>query len=113
MPGGSTRPGGWTSDGHGHAGPLGDPRAVRPRSSPASSPSQALSAASETAPAAGPQRATPAADDSQPAAYGDAAYGSGELLGRLDGAGIYNGIKCQPPAAVKGCFPKDRFTIDL
>src|ERR1019366_8041233 len=43
--------------------------------------------------------------------YGDAAYGSGELLGRLDGAGIYNGIKCQPPAAVKGCFPKDRFAI--
>ncbi len=71
------------------------------------------SAASETAPVAGAHRATPAADDSQPAAYGDAAYGSGELLERLDGAGIYNGIKCQPPAAVKGCFPKDRFTIDL
>ena len=71
------------------------------------------SAASETAPAAGAQRAAPAADDGQPAVYGDAAYGSGELLERLDGAGIYNGIKCQPPAAVKGCFPKDRFTIDL
>jgi hypothetical protein len=55
----------------------------------------------------------PAASDGGPAVYGDAAYGSGELLGRLDGAGIYNGIKCQPPAAVKGCFPKDRFTIDL
>ena len=54
-----------------------------------------------------------AAGEGQPAVYGDAAYGSGELLGRLDGAGIYNGIKCQPPAAVKGCFPKDRFTIDL
>jgi hypothetical protein len=35
------------------------------------------------------------------------------LIARLDDAGIYNGIKCQPPAAVKGCFPKDRFTIDL
>ena len=57
--------------------------------------------------------AAPAAGDGQPAVYGDAAYGSGELLGRLDGAGIYNGIKCQPPAAVKGCFPKDRFDIDL
>jgi hypothetical protein len=51
--------------------------------------------------------------EDQPAVYGDAACGSGELLERLDGAGIYNGIKCQPPAAVKGCFPKDRFTIDL
>jgi hypothetical protein len=62
---------------------------------------------------AGGQAPAPAASDGGPAVYGDAAYGSGELLGRLDGAGIYNGIKCQPPAAVKGCFPKDRFTIDL
>jgi hypothetical protein len=54
-----------------------------------------------------------AAGEGQPAVYGDAAYGSGELIERLDGAGVYNGIKCQPPAAVKGCFPKDRFTIDL
>ncbi len=59
------------------------------------------------------QAPAPAADEGQPAVYGDAAYGSGELIGRLDDAGIYNGIKCQPPAAVKGCFPKDRFTIDL
>ncbi len=62
---------------------------------------------------AGDQAAPAAAGEGQPAAYGDAAYGSGEFLGQLDGAGIYNGIKCQPPAAVKGCFPKDRFTIDL
>jgi hypothetical protein len=61
----------------------------------------------------GGQAAVSAAGDGQPAVYGDAAYGSGELIGRLDDAGIYNGIKCQPPAAVKGCFPKDRFTIDL
>jgi hypothetical protein len=54
-----------------------------------------------------------AAGEGQPAVYGDAAYGSGELIGRLDDAGINNGIKCQPPAAVKGHFPKDRFTIDL
>jgi hypothetical protein len=61
----------------------------------------------------GGQAAAPAAGDGQPAVYGDAAYGSGELIGRLDDAGMYNGIKCQPPAAVKGCFPKDRFAIDL
>jgi hypothetical protein len=49
----------------------------------------------------------------QAAAYGDAAYGTGELIARLDDAGIRNGIKCQPPAAVTGHFPKDRFAIDL
>jgi IS5 family transposase len=49
----------------------------------------------------------------QPAVYGDAAYGSGELIGLLDSAGIFNGVKCQPPPAVTGCFPKDRFRIDL
>ena len=60
------------------------------------------------------QAVAPAAGDGQPAVYGDAAYGSGELIGRLDDAGIYNnGIKCQPPAAVEGHFPKDRFIIDL
>lgn len=60
----------------------------------------------------GGQAAAPAAGG-RPAAYGDAAYGSGELIGRVEDAGIYNGIKCQPPPAVKGHFPKDRFTIDL
>ena len=59
------------------------------------------------------QAAAAVAGEGQPAVYGDAAYGSGELIAQLDGAGVYNGIKCQPPAAVKGCFPKDRFTIDL
>ena len=59
------------------------------------------------------QPAPPAAGEGQPAVYGDAAYGSGELIGQLDGAGIHNGIKCQPPAAVKDHFPKDRFAIDL
>jgi Transposase DDE domain/Transposase domain (DUF772) len=52
-------------------------------------------------------------DPGQPAVYGDAAYGSGELIGLLEEAGIVNGIKCQPPPAIKGHFPKDRFTIDL
>lgn len=58
-------------------------------------------------------QAAAGAGEGQPAAYGDAAYGSGELLERLDSAGIHNGIKCQPPAAVKDHFPKDRFAIDL
>jgi hypothetical protein len=50
--------------------------------------------------------------DGGAAVYGDAAYGAGELLERLDNAGIHNGLKVQPPAAVKGHFPKDTFNID-
>lgn len=49
----------------------------------------------------------------QAAVYGDAAYGSGELLERLEDAGVRSGIKVQPPATVNGHFPKDLFTIDL
>jgi IS5 family transposase len=49
----------------------------------------------------------------RPAVYGDAAYGSGELLARVDHADIYNGLKVQPPSAAKGLFSKDRFRVDL
>jgi O6-methylguanine-DNA--protein-cysteine methyltransferase len=38
------------------------------------------------------------------AVYGDAAYGAGELLARLDNAKIHNGLKVQPASAVKGHF---------
>ena len=51
--------------------------------------------------------------EGQPAVYGDAAYGSGDLLEQVEEAGIHAGLKVQPPAAVTGHFPKDRFTIDL
>ena len=61
----------------------------------------------------GDQDGTGSAGETRAAVYGDAAYGSGELLGRLDSAGIYNGIKCQPPPAPKGHFPKDRFVTGL
>ncbi len=69
------------------------------------------SAATGTASGAGAQGALAGQD--QPAVYGDAAYGSGDLPGQVEGAGIYAGIKVQPPPAVKGCFSKDRFDIDL
>ncbi|HEY3750688.1 MAG TPA: IS1182 family transposase [Pseudonocardiaceae bacterium] len=51
--------------------------------------------------------------EARPAVYGDAAYGAGELLARVDNAGIHNGLKVQPPARVKGHFGKDEFAIDL
>jgi IS5 family transposase len=49
----------------------------------------------------------------RPAAYGDAAYGTGQLQARLEDAGIDSGCRTQPPTARHGQFTKDRFDIDL
>jgi len=56
-----------------------------------------------------------AADRGQdgPAVYGDAAYGAGKLLARLEAAGAQIFTKVQPPTAPGGRFAKDCFTIDL
>jgi len=59
-----------------------------------------------------PSEAEAEAEDGA-AVYGDAAYGAGELLARVDNANIHNGLKVQPPSAVKGYFAKDRFRVDL
>ncbi|MFI5914932.1 IS1182 family transposase [Dactylosporangium sp. NPDC051541] len=45
--------------------------------------------------------------------YGDAAYGAGEILHRLDTAGIEARTKVQPPVAPAGKFTKDRFIVNL
>jgi hypothetical protein len=45
--------------------------------------------------------------------YGDAAYGSGELLGKLEVAGAELRIKVQPSVAPEGRFSKDDFVIDV
>lgn len=47
-----------------------------------------------------------------PAVYGDAAYGAGDLLARLENAGVDIKTKVQPPVAPGGRFTKDEFTID-
>jgi len=44
--------------------------------------------------------------------YGDAAYGSGELLETLEAAGATIRIKVQPPVAPAGRFSKADFSID-
>ena len=59
-----------------------------------------------------PARRKPA-DDELPAVYGDAAYGTGEFLSLLEDADIEPMCKTQPPVAPGGCFPKDRFDINL
>src|SRR5258708_13572696 len=60
---------------------------------------------------AGPGAA--AAGNDQAAVYGDAAYGTGELLERIEDAGLHNGIKVQPPPAVPSHFATARCAIDL
>jgi hypothetical protein len=45
--------------------------------------------------------------------YGDAAYGSGELLTTLEAAGAESRIKVQPPTAPGGRFTKADFGVDL
>jgi hypothetical protein len=62
-----------------------------------------------TEPPAGDSDTTPA----DTAVYGDAAYGTGEVLERLHDAGIDIKTKVQPPVAPAGTFTKDQFTIDL
>jgi hypothetical protein len=60
---------------------------------------------------AGPDQAS--TDQDTAAVYGDAAYGTGEILDALDRAGIDAKTKVQPPVAPSGKFTKDAFTIDL
>jgi hypothetical protein len=46
-------------------------------------------------------------------AYGDAAYGKGEVLEELQAAGVEPKFKVQPPVNTGGRFTKDAFAIDL
>jgi hypothetical protein len=45
--------------------------------------------------------------------YGDAAYGTGPLLDKLEDVGVDANIKVQPPTAAGGKFTKDDFDVDL
>jgi len=61
-----------------------------------------------------PTEAPEAAVEQEPVTvYGDSAYGTGELLARLEETGIAPMVKVQAPNAPAGRFPKDRFGIDL
>jgi Transposase DDE domain/Transposase domain (DUF772) len=62
-----------------------------------------------------PDPAAPAhdTDGDTAAVYGDSAYGAGEVLERLDNAGIETMTKVQPPVAPGGMFTKDQFDINL
>jgi len=63
-----------------------------------------------------PESAPVDAEASAPApveVYGDASYGTAEVLLHLQGAGAVANVKVQAPAAPDGRFTKDAFTIDL
>jgi hypothetical protein len=55
----------------------------------------------------------PETGQERPAVYGDAAYGAGEFLEKLDDADIEAKVKTQPPTNAGGRFTKDAFDIDL
>jgi hypothetical protein len=69
--------------------------------------------AADTGPADTGSADTESAHADTPAVYGDAAYGTGEFLSRLEDADIEPMCKTQPPVAPGGRFPKDRFDINL
>jgi hypothetical protein len=52
-------------------------------------------------------------DEARPAVYGDAAYGAGEFLERLNDADIEAKVKTQPATNAGGRFTKDAFDINL
>jgi hypothetical protein len=44
--------------------------------------------------------------------YGDASYGTADLVEKLEGAAIEANVKVQPPSARNGMFAQDEFVID-
>jgi hypothetical protein len=45
--------------------------------------------------------------------YGDASYGTADIVEKIEAAGAEANVKVQAPSARKGCFGKDDFHIDL
>jgi len=53
-----------------------------------------------------------AKDDDKCAVYGDASYGTADLVEKLESAGVEANVKVQPPSAREGMFSQDDFEID-
>jgi len=58
------------------------------------------------------QEASPA-DEEPIEVYGDASYGTADVVEMLEQAGIEPNVKVQPPSAREGMYSQDAFTIDL
>jgi len=50
--------------------------------------------------------------ESKPEVYGDASYGTADLVEKLESAGVVPNVKVQPPSAREGMFSQDDFQID-
>jgi len=75
---------------------------------PAPKASAEAPVSSSEPPAANPVDASPA-----PEVYGDASYGTADLVEKLEAAKIESNLKVQPPSARAGKFSQDEFRIDL
>ena len=53
-----------------------------------------------------------ARDDGKCEVYGDASYGTADLVEKLESAGVEPNVKVQPPSAREGMFSQDDFKID-
>jgi transposase len=51
-------------------------------------------------------------DEAKAEAYGDASYGTADLVEKLESAGVEPNVKVQPPSAREGMFSQDDFEID-
>jgi hypothetical protein len=60
-----------------------------------------------------PATATGSAPSEQAEVYGDASYGTADLVEKLEAAGVEPNVKVQPPTAREGKFSQDDFRIDL
>jgi len=64
----------------------------------------------EAAPSEATSEAT--SDETKPVVYGDASYGTADLVEKLESAGVEPNVKVQPPTAREGMFSQDDFAID-
>ena len=51
-------------------------------------------------------------DETKSEVYGDASYGTADLVEQLESAGVEPNVKVQPPSAREGMFSQDDFEID-
>lgn len=51
-------------------------------------------------------------DEAKAEVYGDASYGTADLVEKLESAGVEPNVKVQPPSAREGMFSQDDFEID-
>jgi Transposase DDE domain/Transposase domain (DUF772) len=101
---------------------LADTLPLAPANADADAPAPANAPANADAPAPADARGDAGDGDclnaargggDRPAVYGDAAYGTGDMLAKMEAAGVDPMTKVQPPTAAGGRFAKDSFAIDL